>query len=832
LIQIPGQALLPEGPPRLAAGDTVVIEFTLREGTAPPAPAPGAAPATPNGLLQRLADGNPYRLDADGQLYLPGIPAIALAGLTVEQATVRLRAEPGLRQYQVEVTLLPLDPVGVAALQPFGYDLFRAAPSVFEPTTDIPAPVGYVVGPGDTINVQLFGNQNAEYFLIVSREGAVNFPQIGPINVAGLTFDEARETINQRIAQQMIGVQASITLGELRSIRVFVLGDVEQPGSHAVGSLSTITSALLESGGVRMIGSLRNVQLRREGNTVATLDLYDLLLRGDTSDDLRLQPGDVIFVPPIGDTVAVGGEVRRPAIYELRNERTVAEIIALAGGLTPVADRSSVKLERVAPGRGTAVRDIDLGAQAGAGEALQNGDVVRVLSNLTQLENAIRLEGNVHQPGLYQWTPGMRLSNLLPSPELVKPLSDLNYVLIRREVEPNVFIEPLSADLGAIWQRRPGANDPVLEPRDTVYVFNLEIGRQHILQPMIEALQAQAPPSQPLPIVRVAGQVRAPGEYPLEPNMRVSDLLRAGGGLSSSAYVIDAELTRYAVVNGEYRETALVDVDLASLMSGNAVADIALSPYDYLSVKEVPRWREQEEVTIRGEVVFPGSYPIRPGETLGSVLNRAGGLTEFAFPEGSVFTREELRAREREQLETLARRIENELAAISLSDPSATEAITIGQSLVTQLRNSQATGRLVVSLDLIGTGAAADIVLEDGDQLLVPDAAQEVTVLGEVQYATSHIFQLGLTRDEYIARSGGVTPRADGKRIYVVRANGEVIAEAGPRWFRRDRDVEIRPGDTIVIPLDVDRVRPLARWSSVTSVVYNLAIAAAAVNSF
>jgi protein involved in polysaccharide export with SLBB domain len=313
--------------------------------------------------------------------------------------------------------------------------------------------------------------------------------------------------------------------------------------------------------------------------------------------------------------------------------------------------------------------------------------------------------------------------------------------------------------------------------------------------------------------------------------MRVSDLLRAGGGLSEAAYVTDAELTRYAIVNGEYRETELLTVDLAGLLKGNTAADTVLTPYDSLNVKEVSRWRGEESVTLKGEVVFPGKYPIRRGEKLSSVLARAGGLTDLAFPEGSAFTRVELRDREREQLETLASRVERDLATVSITEPNSSQTITTGQSLVTQLRNSVPTGRLVIRLDeLVRGGAEADIALRDGDQLVVPDQRQEVTVLGEVQYATSHVYERGLTRAEYINKSGGTTQRADEKRIYVVRANGEVVTQSGSRWFGRDSTAGIRPGDTIVVPLNLSQ--PLARWSAITQIIYNLAIAAAAVSSF
>ena len=334
-------------------------------------------------------------------------------------------------------------------------------------------------------------------------------------------------------------------------------------------------------------------------------------------------------------------------------------------------------------------------------------------------------------------------------------------------------------------------------------------------------------------MVDIGGRVRAPGRYPLEPGMRVRDLIRAGGGMEDSAYPIDAELTRYQVVNGESREAELIVINLGALLAGDETADVALRAYDYLSIREVPRWREQQTVELRGEVKFPGVYPISQGERLSSILERAGGLTDLAFPGGAVFTREELKEREREQTDTLANRVESDLAALSLSDPESSEAFSVGRTLVSQLRNAQPTGRLVIKLRRnLRRDDPADVVLKGGDTLLVPAVTQEVTVLGEVQYPTSHLHERTMGQRDYLDRSGGLTQRADKKRIYVVRANGEVVAEAGSKWFARGRNADIRAGDTIVVPVDTDRVKPLVLWQSATQVVYNLAIAAAAVNSF
>jgi protein involved in polysaccharide export with SLBB domain len=410
--QTEGQGREPEKP-TFKPRDTLVLEIKLRVEDPPPlTPRPPEEQKRLEDFQERIAKGNPYDLDRAGQLLLPGVPPIALAGLDIDQATVRVQNEPVLRPFDMVITRLPLEPVGTEALEPFGYDLFKRPRNAFAPETVIPAPNDYVIGPGDTINVQLFGNENNEYFEEVSREGTISFPELGPITVSGLTFAEVRDLLTQRVNQQMIGVRASITLGELRSMRIFVLGDVERPGSYAVSGLTTVTNALFAGGGIKPIGSLRNIALRRNGQTIGTLDLYDLLLRGDTTGDARLQAGDAILVPPVGPTVAVEGEVRRPAIYELKGERSVADIIALAGGFKPNANRTAVKVERVVANSGTTVEDVDV-TVAGAQAAIRDGDVVRVQRNLEQLERSVRLEGNVFQPGLYQWSRGMRLTDLL-----------------------------------------------------------------------------------------------------------------------------------------------------------------------------------------------------------------------------------------------------------------------------------------------------------------------------------------------------------------------------------------------------------------------------------
>jgi polysaccharide biosynthesis/export protein len=788
---------------------------------------------------ERVLRRNPYKLDKWGILNIPELGPIPLAGLTVEEATQRLASELSLGEFIVAVTRLPLKPIGADALKPFGYDLFAGMPSTFAPATDVPVPAEYVVGPGDTLQVQLIGTTKGRYALVVARDGRINFPELGPIAVAGRRFDEVRSEIEQRVSDQMIGTQVSIGMGELRSIRVFVLGDAEVPGSYTVSGLSTITNALFVSGGVKKIGSLRNIQLKRGGRTVTTLDLYDLLLDGDTSADARLMPGDVIFVPPVGATVGLAGEVRRPAIYELKNETTAAQLLRLGGGLLSQADPSLATLERVNDKRQRTTVSLNLANSAGRAQTLLDGDILRVPTIRPVLEDSVTVSGHVHRPGEYQFMPGMRLTDVLPSLDELAPNADQRYVLVRREIPLDRRIRVFSVDLERALQEPESASNFELAPRDRIFVFDRETGRDRIVEPLMRELRMQSRIDEPTLEVSIAGKIKVPGKYPLEPGMRVSDLLRAGGSLDEAAYGGQAELTRYVVSSSGARQAELISIDLRQALNGDPAADLALRPFDYLVIKEVPLWASQEEVEIRGEVRYPGRYPIRRGETLRSLMERAGGLTDFAFPAGAIFTREELKERERKQLGTLATRMEADVAQVSLmaaqeTGKDATQAMAVGQSLLANLRNALPVGRLVINLDSATRaepGSEHDIVLKDGDRLLVPRVVQEVTVIGEVQSATSHLFSKNLSRDDYIAMSGGLTPRADNDRIYVVRADGSVVTRSGNAWFT-GRGADINTGDTIVVPLDTERMRPLPFWIAVTTIIYNLSIAAAAVNSF
>ena len=807
-------------------------------------------------------------------------------------------------------------------LEPFGYDLFAGTPTTFAPATTIPVPSTYIIGPGDTVTLQLYGQRNLTYDLVVTREGQLMFPEIGPVNVSGLTFDEMRAQLQTIVSNQLIGQNASITMGPLRSIDVFVLGEAWRPGSYTVSSLSTMTNALFVSGGVTDVGSLRAIRLMRAGVQVTELDLYDLLLRGDTSGDARLQPGDVIFVPPVGRTVSVAGEVRRPAIYEIKNEVSATEVLALSGGLTPTAYPAASRIERInAQGERTLI-DVDLSAQS---PALADGDYIEIASVMDQLESVVMLAGHVQRPGGFQWRDGLRVSDVLPSVARMLPNPDLDYALVARELLPSRRIELVYVNLGAAISAPGSAQDVMLQPRDRlltfgtsedrrrqlvslldrlydqasfdapplvvnvtgavrfpgeyplvqgmtlgaairfaggleadaaldsvllerrvaqrpeiiverhaldeqdltsptalkpldkVIVFSADEPRAGLLADTLEKLRVQATTDRPTEVVSVTGQVRFPGNYPLTPGLSVADLVTLAGGFDESADVIRAEVTRFTVLPQGGRALRHVDVDL------QGGRDFGLSRFDQLVIRQMPNWTDNETVTLRGEVNSPGTYSITKRDTLSSLIARAGGLTDFADPRAAVFLRAALRENEERVLEKYTQQLQEDAAAQQLQEGDTGASLEETQRLLESVAATEATGRLVINLPriLAGRGEGIDPELRDGDELMIPRIAQEVTVLGEIRQPTSHLFDEALTVADYIGRSGGYTEDALTRGVYVIRASGEVVPFGGARWFFQARS-RVEPGDSIVVPFEPERPDQLTIWTSVSQILFNI----------
>ncbi|MBC6904715.1 ATPase [Saccharophagus sp. K07] len=709
----------------------------------------------------------------------------------------------------------------------FGRDLFASGVEAFRPATDIPVPANYVLGPGDTLVIQLYGKENIAHSLVLNREGQIQFPQIGPVTLAGLTFEKAQKVIEQIVSEQMIGIKASVTMGALRTIRIFVLGEVERPGSFTVGSLATMTNALFASGGITEVGSMRNVQLKRGGQVITSLDLYDLLLLGDTSKDSRLLPGDVIFVPPIGKTVSVTGQVKRPATYEIKKEATVNTLIQLAGGLTNNAYLPISYLVRHDSFGERTLINIDLSTPQGKQYELQDGDLLSIASKLDFVNNQVTLAGHVKRPGPRSWKPDLRFTDLIPSPRELLPNPDIDIALIQRFSLETRRVEVLLFSPTEAWQSPGSAKDPLLQGFDVVQLFNYDDKRDEQLADVVTQLEAQARFNERKKVVAISGSVRFPGVYPISEGMTTKDLIQLAGGLTESALDTNGEITRYGIDEERRRVVIHIAVNFSD-------EPVPIEPGDTLQVKQIPLWKQKETVEILGEVMFPGTYTILPGETLVDVLTRAGGLTPHAYPLGAVFSRQELRELEQQRLTELKDKLQSEIAARSAGLATGQEEIGVeeAEQLIKNLNSIKPLGRMVIDLPaILENSAHHDFQLEHGDTLTIPRYKPSVTVVGEVQYPTSHFYDPSLDAQTYIERSGGFKKNADEARVYIVKANGSVMQPDNSAWFRSNKG-RIQPGDTIVVPLETDRVDKLTVWARATQIIYQAALGAAALKAF
>ncbi|KGJ90187.1 hypothetical protein ND16A_2037 [Thalassotalea sp. ND16A] len=797
-----------------------------------------------------------------------------------------LKMQSSSMQQQVEETVTPVvarEPElqviesidgEVTELKAFGYDVFANAPSTFTPNLDVAVPESYVVGPGDNVSVQIFGKENLDYQLPVTREGQVVIPNLGPFSVVGLTYAEMKQFLGAKIQQRILGVNVVVSIASLRSMRVFVLGDAYKPGPYIINSLSSVTHALFAAGGISDIGSLRNIQVKRAGKLIQSFDLYDLLIKGDSSNDILLQAGDVVFVASVGHRVSVDGEVRRAGIYEISNKETFSDVIKMAGGLLPSAFPKATRVERYSENNLRSVKNVNLANKAELASVVKNGDAIHVLKTSDLFDQSIEVIGAVTRPGTYQWVQGQTINDIFPDfNAYLLAEADLNYSLIVREIDRARNIEVLQFNLSNAIHNPESVDNIEIQARDKIIIFaNTEMdlslnqkgdkidagllaqlkgksveqlgddkgskqliieklkenARFRLLAPVIQKLKLQGASGKPMQLIEVDGQVKYPGVYPLAKNSKVSYLIAAAGGITESAYLARAEVTRNTV-DSEKAGKISINVNLKDALANNLEADIALQSKDRLNVHQIPSWTENHVVNLKGEFVFPGKYTIRRGETLDDVIKKAGGFTEYAFPQGGVFTRTKLKLLEIHNLKKLASDLRMEIASKSLTEGSNI-AYAEAQSLLSDLTKVEPVGRLVINLPKLVNDDNYDVLLENGDTLYVPSTKNSINVIGQVHVATSHMFDVNISIDDYILKSGGVKQRAETDDIYVIAANGDIKIIESSNWFSSNTDEGLQPGDTIVVPLDSDYTNNLTLWTTATQILYNTAVAFAAIN--
>ncbi len=598
--------------------------------------------ATDNAQIQ-----NQSQIEADAVTVIP-----REVSATDDQDSIQQNAQQaqGIGQLDEEVELQ----VTSEPLQQFGYELFAGTPTTFAPATNIPVPLNYVVGPNDTVIIQLYGQQNARYEIVVTREGVLQFPAVGPLNVAGLTFEDMRELIDTTVASSLIGQQVNVTMGALRSIQIFVLGEAFRPGSYVVSSLSTMTNALFSSGGVTRVGSLRDIRLMRQGEQITSLDLYDLLLRGDTSSDVRLQPNDVIFIPPIGTTVGIAGEILRPAIFELREEETVADVLPLGGGFLSTAYPRISRIERINELGERTLVDVDLTGDDDLAFEVRDGDVIQIYSILDQVEGVVMLEGHVNRPGGFEWRDGIRINDILPNVSAMLPNPDLEYALIAREVQPERNLQILNVNLAAAFTSPGSDADVELQSRDRLLVFGARASRQQQVQQLVQTLRSQATFDRLPLVVNIQGNVLFPGDYPLLEGMTLDDLVRFSGGLGFNTEIDYVLVERQIDLEGKIEMIAnrlnpdtLQTVSPFELQANDKVIvfNANLGRESFLQ-DSLDRLRAQADtsnptqiVSIIGSVRFPGLYPLQRDLTVQDFIDIAGGMTESAETKYAEITR-------------------------------------------------------------------------------------------------------------------------------------------------------------------------------------------------
>lgn len=655
----------------------------------------------------------------------------------------------------------------------FGSELFARS---FAPDATQPPPADYVLGPGDEVQLQVWGAVEFTGAFTIDRNGQIALPKVGTIGLAGVPVRNLESVLRNQLGRVFTNFQLNANLGRLRSIQVYVVGQARKPGTHKVSSLSTLVNAVFASGGPSATGSMRNIELKRGGRVVTTLDLYDFIAKGDKSRDVPLQAGDVIVIPPVGPRVAVTGALDTPAIYELKpGGTTLGDVLALSGGVPALASTAKALLERIDPSQTPPrrVQDLTLDA-AGLRQTLRDGDVLTLLGISPAFGNAITLQGTVAAPLRYRWFEGMKLLDLIPERDAL-----------------------ITAD----YYRRK----------------NL----------LVQSTNTEA----------------------------------AGGNVANRARGLADQINwDYAVIERLNRDT--LTTDLIPFNLGKAVLqrdptqNLPLQPGDVVTILShndlrLPQSRQTRLVRLEGEVAAPGVYTALPGETLPQLLQRVGGLTPNAYLFGTEFSRESVRRRQQENLDVLIRRLESQTNAqtsnvvANLSGDTAGQAQLLLQqqraqlqSQIGRLRAMRSNGRMALELDARARELAAlpPLPLEDGDRIVVPAVPGYVAAFGSVNNENVFIYKPGKTVADVI-KTAGLTEDADTDHAFVLRADGTILAkrDRGGLFGNRFESTELMPGDTLVVPAQVDRetrynfiTRAVKDWTQIFS---NLGLGVAAIKT-
>jgi len=762
-----------------AADDPVVNANTFM--------APGYAPAAAQkpGMLagQPTASQSPDNAakDAAGSRFLQGQNGSAARAATVPETTLRRAEQPPPKpsEFQKFVEgatgrLLPL----------FGASFFVDAADGFAPVDNVPVSADYTVGPGDEIVLRTWGSIDVDYRATVDRNGLLNLPKVGSFNVAGVKAADLEKNLRAQIGRLFTNFELSVSLGQLRGLKLFVVGPAQRPGVYTLASQSTLLSAVVMAGGPAPNGSMRKVLLRRDGRVISELDIYEFLVQGDKSKDIQLAAGDVVVFQPAGARVALNGALDIPAIYELKSpQEPLREVLRYSGGTPSLANPNRAQLERIDVAQPKAARFVEEFRLDGNGlqKPLRDGDVLTLLAISPQFANAVTLKGHVAQPLRYAFKPGMRIRDLIPDPDaLISP------DFYRRK---NLLVQIVEDD----------DDDPAMAP----------VGAVNNVANATDA---------PRPRRTLAERNRLRDERPLVDQAR-----------KAPAALFDELNWDYAVVerlNLVDLSTQVIPFNLGkAVMQGDAAQNIELMPGDVVTVYgqkdiRVPVARQTRLVSIEGEVSSPGVYQLLPGETLKGLIERTGGFTPQAYLYGLEFSREETRRRQRENLAAAVVRLES-LASVQAARDSANRrddavgaatSVAVSnaatQAQLTRLRNVQPNGRIALELDAGATSVNSlpDVPLEGGDRIVVPPRPGFVTVAGAVVNSNAFLWKPGRTAGEYL-RLAGADEAAEPANMFILRADGTVSHAGDKRGLFGRSNLEsqvMQPGDALIVPNQLD----------------------------
>ena len=729
-------------------------------------------------------------------------------------------------------------------LEQYGYSFFNKESSTFQPMMNVPVGSDYVIGPGDSFTVYIWGGAEETYNVTVTRDGNIIIPRLGTLNVSGLTFAELKNFLGYKFKEYYTDFEMNITMDSIRTIEIFLVGEATKPGTYSVSSLSSIVTALYTTGGPTKNGSLRNIRLIRNGKTITTLDLYDFFIKGIKDNDMRLEPGDTIFIPVIEPVAGISGYVKRPAIYEMKGSQTIGDIIDLAGGVLSVSYLQNVVVERITDHQKRVIKTFNLDPNNQQTNdnlkiQLQDGDLIKIYPVHQTMRHVVYLKGHVKYPQEYEFKDGMKILDLIPSYDYLLNEPYLPIGQIVRLMPPDLHPEIVEFNLGALMSGDATQN-LALEDQDRVIIYSKWDKKDR-------------------PKVTISGAVRKPGSYTLFEGMTIKDLVFKAGNLTDKAYTDKGDLTRFTEA-AKGAQSLRFDFSVKNALEGNDKDNLPLQADDMINIREKPRYKEamERKITLEGAFLFPGEYTFSEGERISSVIQRAGGLTEDAYSKGAIFEREAVKETQKVRSEEYITQLENDVSSLTTlaagssldTEDMATLQTTLSdrKELLEKLRKTEPTGRMVIKLDkvLISPSSDLDFQLRAGDRLIVSKRQDFITIMGEVYNPIALLIEDGKDVDYYLDKVGGVSKKADNRQIYIVKADGTVISKRqgglfsmglweqnNSRWsFGRFGSIKLEPGDSIIVPEKLVTTNWLKNLSSVTTILYNLAVAAHVIQDF